>query len=69
MEPDLFDASFENNLGIYMRTPVPTREQFALNLEFLKDELRLVNQPPPPEAYRFEDAWDLRFVDQAMRSP
>ena len=68
MEPSLFEASFQNNLGIYMRTPVPTREQFALNLEFLKDELRLVNQPPPPESFGFEEAWDLRFANEAVRS-
>jgi NitT/TauT family transport system substrate-binding protein len=67
MEPALFEASFANNLGIYMRDPVPTPAQFALNMAFLKEELRLVNQPPPPESFGFEDAWELRFVRQAMQ--
>ncbi|MBX6374496.1 MAG: ABC transporter substrate-binding protein [Acetobacteraceae bacterium] len=67
MEPQLFEAAFANNVGIYMRDPTPTPAQFALNLEFLREELRLVNQPPPPASFSFEDAWDLRFVRQAVQ--
>jgi hypothetical protein len=50
-----------------MATPAPTPQHFALNLAFLKDELALTNQPPPPESYGFDDAWDMRFVTAAMR--
>jgi hypothetical protein len=57
-----------NNIDIYMATPIPTQRHFELNMEFLKDELRLTNQPPPPESYGFGDAWDLRFVEAAMKA-
>jgi hypothetical protein len=68
MEDQLFETSFVNNIDIYMATPVPTQRHFELNMEFLKDELRLTNQPPPPESYAFGDAWDLRFVEAAMKA-
>ncbi|WP_439579651.1 ABC transporter substrate-binding protein [Elioraea sp.] len=68
MEDQLFETSFTNNIDIYMATPVPTRRHFELNMEFLKEELRLTNQPAPPDGYGFGDAWDLTFVEAAMRA-
>lgn len=68
MEDQLFETSFANNIDIYMATPVPTKRHFELNLEFLKEELRLTNQPAPPDGYGFDDAWDLRFVEAAMKA-
>lgn len=68
MEEQLFETSFRNNVDIYMATPKPTKQQFDLNMEFLREELRLTNQPAPPDSYGFDDAWDLRFVDAAMKA-
>jgi len=68
MDADLFEISFRNNVGIYMPTPMPTEAQFKLNKEFLNDALSLLNQPPAPENFSFNDAFDMRFVNQAMKS-
>ena len=51
---------------MYMKTPVPTRAQFQRNVEFLDSELKLLNQPGIPGSFRFDDAWDLSFVEKAM---
>ena len=66
LEPALFDAAFVNNAAMYMKTPVPTRAQFQRNVEFLDSELKLLNQPGIPGSFRFDDAWDLSFVEKAM---
>jgi NitT/TauT family transport system substrate-binding protein len=66
LEDDLFERAFANNAAMYMRTPVPTRPQFQRNVEFLDSELRILNQPGVPGSFRFDDAWDLSFVEKAM---
>ena len=66
LEPALFDAAFVNHAAIYMKTPVPTRALFQRNVEFLDSELKLLNQPGIPGSFRFDDAWDLSFVEKAM---
>ena len=67
LDPALFDQAFENNVRMYMRTPVPTRAQFQRNVEFLDAELKLLNQPGVPGSFRFDDAWDLSFVEKALQ--
>jgi ABC-type nitrate/sulfonate/bicarbonate transport system substrate-binding protein len=66
LEDDLFERAFANNAAMYMRTPVPTRPQFQRNVEFLDSELRILSQPGVPGSFRFDDAWDLSFVEKAM---
>ena len=66
LEDDLFERAFANNAAMYMRTPVTTRGQFQRNVEFLDAELKLLNQPGVPGGFRFDDAWDLSFVEKAM---
>lgn len=67
LDPALFDAAFANNVGMYMKTPVPTREHFQRNLEFLSEELKTLGQSGAPAGFKFEDAWDLSFVERAMQ--
>ena len=67
LDPALFEPVYANNVGMYMKTPVPTRKQFDINVEFLKAEFRSRKQPDIPASYRFEDAFDLRFVEKAMQ--
>ena len=66
LEDDLFERAFANNAAMYMKTPVPTRLQFQRNVEFLDAELKLLNQPGVPGGFRFDDAWDLSFVEKGM---
>ena len=66
LDDSLFDRAFANNAAMYMKTPVPTRGQFQRNVEFLDAELKLMNQPGIPGSFRFDDAWDLSFVEKAM---
>lgn len=68
MDPALFETAFSNNIGMYMKTPVPSRKQFDLNLEFLDAELKQLAQPGIPAGFRFEDAYDLSFAEKAMAS-
>ncbi len=67
LDPTLFDAAFANNVGMYMKTPVPTREHFQRNVDFLSEELKTLGQPGIPAGFKFEDAWDLSFVERAMQ--
>lgn len=66
LDPALFDNAFANNIAMYMKTPVPTRAQFQRNVEFLDSELKLLNQPGIPGSFKFDDAWDLSFVEKGM---
>lgn len=66
LDDSLFERAFANNAAMYMRTPVPTRGQFQRNVEFLDAELKLMNQPGIPGSFRFDDAWDLSFVEKAI---
>jgi len=69
MEPTLFELAFANNVGMYMKTPVPTAAQLALNLEFLARELDAAGQAGVPRGFGFADAFDLRPLERAMASP
>lgn len=66
LDPALFDVAFINNVGMYMRTPVVTRGQFQRNVEFLDAELKTLGQAGVPGGFKFDDAWDLSFVEKAM---
>lgn len=68
LDPALFEDAFANNVNIYMKTPVPTEAQFKDNMDFLANELKTLGQPPMPANYKFADAFDLRFVEAAMKS-
>lgn len=68
MDPALFEVAFANNVGMYMKTPVPTQKQFDLNLDFLDAELKQLQQPGIPAGFKFTDAYDLSFVEKAMSS-
>ena len=67
MEPKLFEEAWRSSEGMYMRDPVPTEAQFALTRSFLADELAGTGQPPIPPDFGFKDAFDLRFVNDAMK--
>lgn len=67
MQDDLFNTSFDNNLPIYQATPVPTREGYQTNIEFLDEDLKSIGQPGVPAGYTMEKAYNLRFVEAAMR--
>jgi NitT/TauT family transport system substrate-binding protein len=66
LDPSLFDVAFANNVGMYMRTPVATRAQFQRNVEFLDAELKTLGQAGVPGSFRFDNSWDLTFVERAM---
>jgi ABC-type nitrate/sulfonate/bicarbonate transport system substrate-binding protein len=66
LDASLFEQAFANNAAMYMKTPVPSRAQFQRNVEFLDAELKLLNQPGIPGSFKFDDAWDLSFVEKAM---
>ncbi|MEZ5740136.1 MAG: ABC transporter substrate-binding protein [Burkholderiaceae bacterium] len=66
MDDELFETSYNNNINIYMKTPVPTRQQFEINLKFLKETLAETGQKPVPDDYTFEKAFMLDFVNKAV---
>ena len=66
LDPTLFEQAFANNAAMYMKTPVPTRAQFQRNVEFLDAELKQLGQAGIPGSFRFDNAWDLSFVEKAM---
>jgi NitT/TauT family transport system substrate-binding protein len=68
MPPALFETSFTNNIGIYMKTPVPTPAQFNLNLQFLEQELKTLGQSGVPAGFKMSDAYELEFAEKALRS-
>ncbi len=67
MEPRLFEEAWQSSQGMYMADPVPTQAQFDLTRSFLADELAATSQPPIPPGFAFADAFDLRFVQDAMK--
>ncbi|WP_372621740.1 ABC transporter substrate-binding protein [Falsiroseomonas sp.] len=67
MTDALFNVSFDNNVPIYQRDPVPTQAGFQANVEFLDEDLKSIGQPGVPDGYTLQKAYDLRFVEQAMR--
>jgi ABC-type nitrate/sulfonate/bicarbonate transport system substrate-binding protein len=66
MEEQLFETSFANNINIYMKTPMPNKAQFDVNIRFLADTLKETGQKPIPADYTFDKAFDLRFVKKAL---
>jgi ABC-type nitrate/sulfonate/bicarbonate transport system substrate-binding protein len=67
LDPTLFDAVFANNVGMYMKTPVPTQKQFDINVDFLNAEFRGRKQPEVPASFKFANAFDLSFVEKGMQ--
>lgn len=66
--PDaLFEVSFTNNLPIYQADPMPTEAGFRANVEFLDEDQKSLGQDGVPAGYTLRNAYDLRFVEQAMR--
>jgi len=66
MDDELFEVSFNNNINIYMKTPVPTQAQYDVNARFLAESLKETGQKPIPADYGFDKAFDLRFVKKAL---
>lgn len=67
MDDDLFETSFKNNVNIYMATPVPTQKQFEIVAKFLNQSLEDLGRPTLPADYGFDDAFDLTYVNEAMK--
>ena len=67
LDPSLFDAVFANNVGMYMKTPVPTQKHFDVNVEFLNMEYRGRRQPEVPASFKFANAFDLSFLEKGMQ--
>ncbi|MEO6268847.1 MAG: ABC transporter substrate-binding protein [Lautropia sp.] len=68
LDPALFETAFANNVGMYMKTPVPSRKQFDINLEFLNEEYKTRKLAEIPASFTFDKAFDLSFVQKAMQS-
>jgi NitT/TauT family transport system substrate-binding protein len=66
MEPDLFERSFASDSRIYLAEPRVTEAHFRLNLVFLEHELRAVGQSVP-SSFGYAQAYDMRYVDEALR--
>lgn len=67
LDPALFEPVFANNVGMYMKTPVPTQKHFDINVEFLNIDNRSRKQAEIPASFKFSDAFELRFIEAAMR--
>lgn len=67
LDPTLFETVFSNNVGMYMKTPVPTQKQFDINVAFLNAEYRGRKQPEIPTTFKFDSAFDLRFLEKGMQ--
>lgn len=67
MDDELFETSYKNNINIYMPTPVPTEKQFEIVAKFLNQSLEDLGRPTLPADYGFKDAFDLTYVDAAMK--
>ena len=67
MDAALFEKAFSNNAGMYMKTPVPTQSQFDINVAFLNAEYRMRKLPEIPASLSFDRAFDLSFVQAAMK--
>lgn len=67
MEESLFEVSFRNNVPIYMRSPIMTEAQYKTQADFLNEDQQAMGQPTIPASYGFKDAFELRFVEAALR--
>ena len=68
LDAALFEPVFANNVGMYMKTPLPTQQHFDINVEFLNIDNRSRKQPELPSSFKFADAFDLRFIEAAMKA-
>lgn len=66
MDDDLFETAFRNNIGIYMKTPVPSQHHFDVNLKFLNASLVETGQKPAPASYKYEEAFDLSIAKKSL---
>jgi len=67
MSDQLYEVAFNNNVPIYQRDPRPTEAGFRSNITFLDEDLKAIGQPGVPAGYTLQKAYNLRFVEQAMR--
>jgi len=68
MDAELFERAFANDGQIYARTPLISEAQFALNVEFLDRELKLLGQSGVPATFKYGDAYDMAIANEAMRT-
>ncbi len=67
LDASLFEPVFANNVGMYMKTPVPTQKHFDVNVEFLNLDNRARKQPDVPASFKFANAFDLSFLEKGMQ--
>jgi ABC-type nitrate/sulfonate/bicarbonate transport system substrate-binding protein len=62
----MFEIAFRNNIGIYMKTPVPTQHHFDVNLKFMNASLIDSGQKPAPADYSYQKAFNSSIVKKAL---
>ena len=67
LDASLFDPVYNNNVGMYMKTPFPTQKHFDINVEFLNMEFKGRKQPEVPATFKFANAFDLSFLEKGMQ--
>jgi NitT/TauT family transport system substrate-binding protein len=68
LDPAIFETAFEVNSRIYMPNPVPTQQQFDLNLLLVNQELKTLGKDPVPGSFGFRDAYDPTIAEEAVKS-
>jgi NitT/TauT family transport system substrate-binding protein len=66
LDDEMFELAFRNNVGIYMKDPVPTRHHFDVNLKFMNESLIEAGQKPAPADYSYDKAFNLSIVKKAL---
>jgi NitT/TauT family transport system substrate-binding protein len=66
MDDEMFEIAFRNNVGIYMKTPVPTQHHFNVNLKFMNESLIAAGRKPAPADYSAAKAFNLSIVKKAL---
>ena len=66
VDDELFELAFQNNVGIYMKDPIPTQHHFNVNLKFMNDALVEAGQKPAPADYSYDKAFNLSIVKRAL---
>jgi NitT/TauT family transport system substrate-binding protein len=66
VDDEMFEIAYRNNVGIYMKTPVPTQHHFNVNLKFMNESLIEAGQKPAPADYSFDKAFNLGIVKKAL---
>ena len=67
LDSALFEPVFANNVGMYMKNPTPTKKHFDINVEFLNVDYRSRKQPEVATNFKFEDSFELKFVEKALQ--